>query len=99
MQAEGKTAAASSTVPGMVRYARWQFAPFPLTLTLSPKEREQGASRSGELGSMGTFTAERLVHPFPKGERWGNQPPHGAARMSSTYWDSRFQASGIAGDR
>ena len=32
----------------LVQHARWSFAPFPLTLTLSLGEREQRASRSGK---------------------------------------------------
>src|SRR5439155_10618200 len=56
----------------MVRYAGWQLALFPLTLTLSLREREPRHQMSGckAVGS-GFFAAERMVHPLPKGEGWG----------------------------
>src|SRR2546425_8509944 len=60
----------SSTVPGTVRYAGWNIAPFPLTLTLSLGEREQLESRSGKP-TVHDFSAERMAHPLPKGEGWG----------------------------
>ena len=72
----------SSTVPGTVRYAGWNIAPFPLTLTLSLGEREQLESRSGKP-TVQDFSAERMAHPLPKGEGWGGgkNPPHRSVRM------------------
>src|SRR5437867_7049304 len=78
----------SSTVPGMVRVALSNRTPIPLTLTLSPREREQSAtgSISQEVRradtALGFADRQRNILPLPKGEgrgegngdvRWANR--------------------------
>ena len=66
----------------MLRYVRGQFATFPLTLTLSLREREQRAVRSGKPTGLdcslrrGGFT----LSPRERAVR-GKNTPHRAARM------------------
>src|SRR5436309_2515164 len=74
----------SSTVPGMVLYASGAFAPFPLTLTLSLREREPRHQMSGwKTESSGLFSVRSGVHPLPEGEGWG-EGKQTTARRSGT---------------
>src|SRR2546427_8200328 len=62
----------SSTVPGMVRLPRGSFAPFPLTLTLSPREREQRAPRGGKPRCLDCSPRREGFTLSPRrGEGWG----------------------------
>src|SRR5438128_484984 len=64
---------------GNGRYARWQFALFPLTLILSLRERKQRASRSGEPRRL-DCSARRAWFALSPRERdgvRGKRPTHG----------------------
>src|SRR5439155_19226652 len=64
----------SSTVPGMVRYGSVSFALFPLTLTLSRREREQRAPQS----------EKRNVWIVLHGENGSPSPQGGGLRWEQT---------------
>src|SRR6266542_2005549 len=49
----------------------WFTCPFPLTLTLSPREREQPCSICGKYEGACLFPAIALFLPLPKGEGRG----------------------------
>ena len=49
---------------------RWG-ALFPLTLTLSPREREQHSPARNSLAASEHFSAQSNILPLPKGEGWG----------------------------
>src|ERR1043165_2903445 len=74
----------SSTVPGLVRRPSGSFAPFPLTLTLSLREREQRAPRCGKPRSLdcsprrGGFT----LSPRERAGVRGSRRLYAATRMS-----------------
>src|SRR6266567_7354113 len=62
----------SSTVPGMVRSPSGSFAPFPLTLTLSLREREQRDTRSGKPRCLDCSPRREGFTLSPRrGEEWG----------------------------
>ena len=66
----------------MVRYRRWRAAPFPLTPTLSLREREQRASRSGKPTGLDCSPRREgfTLSPRERAGVRGKRPPHGAAR-------------------
>src|SRR5436309_5077232 len=74
----------TATFPGMVRDWRGQAVPFLLTLTLSRREREQRASRSGKPTGLdcsprrGGFT----LSPRERAGVRGKNPPHRAVQIS-----------------
>jgi hypothetical protein len=77
----------SSKVSGMVRYERGWFAPFPLTLTLSLREREQRAPRTGKPAGL-DCSPRREGFTLSPGERAGvrgKKPLYGAARSSAVW--------------
>src|SRR5439155_6277208 len=62
----------SSTVPGLVRRPSGSFEPFPLTLTLSLREREQHAPRSGKPRCLDCSPRTEGFTLSPRrGEGWG----------------------------
>ena len=69
----------------MLRYARGQFAPFPLTLTLPQGEGTARIAQWKADGS-GLVSAERMVHPLPKGEGRG-EGKKGTARRTANVLD------------
>ena len=49
---------------------RWK-APFPLTLTLSPRERESWWHALEQTNGLGFNKARQSVLPLPQGKGWG----------------------------
>ena len=61
----------SSTVPGVVACVGWEFALFPLTPALSPRERGNPFPIQEETGRLG-FTKRLTTRlPLPQGEGRG----------------------------
>src|SRR5881396_4428172 len=104
--------APSSRFPGMVRYRVVSLAvpPHP-----DPLPQGEGTARIAQSKADGfaLFSAERTVHPLPKGEGWGegkeHTAPRGADVLALAYGQcpqhsmdlshSRFQVSGVSGGR
>src|SRR5437867_4842607 len=71
----------------MVRYRRWRAAPFPLTPTLSLREREQRASRSEKPTGLDCSPRREgfTLSPRERAGVRGKQARDDAARMSSPW--------------
>jgi hypothetical protein len=80
--------------PAIVAVSMQSDALFPLTLTLSLRERERFSAACEYSGNSGHFLALPMVLPLPKGEGWGEGEGRflmhgsGLAQVSNPLWDS-----------
>ena len=73
----------SSTIPGLVRFAGWGFAQFPLTPALSLGERVKSAPPAEQSTRLGFPRRNAGCSLSPRETVRGNKPPRCSCRISS----------------